>query len=994
MTFNPRYLMPLVVLSLWATAAVGADPKREGAVSFEKDIQPILKQNCIACHNKTKAAGELSLESPESILKGGSSGPAAIAKKGAGSLLVTRSMLTGDEQMPPAGNKVGAKRLTPKELDLLKAWIDQGATGSAPVSDPIAWQPLTAGVQPILAVALTADGQYAACSRGNQIFLYHVPTGRMIDRLVDPALAKGSQTNPGAADIDLVRSLAFSPDGQTLASGGFRTIKLWTRAPESNASFLGGKLPTTATLATASPDRKRLAYVHGNDVHLIDLAGAAKHKLSQHTAAVTALAFSPDGSKLLTASTDKTACLWNTSDGKLIATMEAPAKLTSAAITNDGATGVVGAEDGKCRAFAIPTTASTAKSKLAPTQEWAVAGKRVTALASMGNHATQVVAGDDGGNVVIWDANAPKAPIKTMAKTGGELRALAVAPDGGKIVGLEVGNSFRVWNTADGKQAAEVKGSVIAARHVASAERAVLVAKSHVAAEKLLLADAEKLAANEADAAKKAQEGKVAALKVQKEKSDAVKKAADEKAAAEKASAMAEAEVKKAEAAKASAESAVTAAVEAEKGAADAKAAAEKTKAARAAVVVATRAVTDAGTRARAALAAIDKTVKPLEDATKALNEADSVVNSSDRAISSAAAAAKRAAGAVPEVKKRLADAEASQKTAETRYEAAKKSAVEAEKPFRSVAFSPDGKWFAVGGDDAQVHTFEVETSTAIDVFVGHRSPVVGVVFTVENRLASLGADGSALAWAIDPRWMWNRTIGDPASQEIVDRVTALDFSPDGKFLASGGGEASRNGELKIWNPATGKLVREIKNAHSDAVAGVRFSPDGATLASCAADKFLKTFEVASGKLLRSFEGHTHHVLGVDWSAEGRLLVTAGADNVVKCWDVRSGEQKKSTPGFTKEVTSVAFVGATTEVIAASGDKTVRMLKADLGQMTKQFAGANDFLYCSAVSADGKRVAAGGRDGTLRIWDIATGNQIRSFAPTDVPPAKHVSSPR
>src|SRR4029077_736890 len=94
----------------------------------------------------------------------------------------------------------------------------------------IAWQPLPAGINPIYAVAITADSQYAAASRANQIFLVHVPSRRELGRLTDPALLSGGiYKQPGVADLDLVQSLKFSPDGTWLASGGFRTVKLWRK---------------------------------------------------------------------------------------------------------------------------------------------------------------------------------------------------------------------------------------------------------------------------------------------------------------------------------------------------------------------------------------------------------------------------------------------------------------------------------------------------------------------------------------------------------------------------------------------------------------------------------------------------------------------------------------------------------------------------------------------------------------------------------------------
>ena len=285
-----------------------ADLKHDGPVDFEKEILPILKKNCTACHNKSKAESNLSLESPETILKGGSSGPGVVAGKGSDSLVITRAAIADDEQMPPADNKVGAKRLTSNELGLLKLWIDQchGHRLEGRADHLAAAAPGNA-----LDLRRGTHGGRAICGvqPRQSDFVYHVPSGRVVSRLTDPALLKsGLYDKPGVADLDLVRSLAFSPDGQTLASGGFRTIKLWKRSGEGKSPFFGGKLPAATSLAVASSDRKLLAFVQDNDVQLADLAGQKlTQKLTGHTAAVTVLAFSPDGTKLVTASADKTA---------------------------------------------------------------------------------------------------------------------------------------------------------------------------------------------------------------------------------------------------------------------------------------------------------------------------------------------------------------------------------------------------------------------------------------------------------------------------------------------------------------------------------------------------------------------------------------------------------------------------------------------------------------------------------------------------------------
>ena len=165
-------------------------------------------------------------------------------------------------------------------------------------------------------------------------------------------------------------------------------------------------------------------------------------------------------------------------------------------------------------------------------------------------------------------------------------------------------------------------------------------------------------------------------------------------------------------------------------------------------------------------------------------------------------------------------------------------------------------------------------------------APLNVVAFTADGNAVTAAQDNKGVVWDFATEWKLERTIGSPDSPEqIVDRVTALGFSPDGSLIASGGGEPSRSGELKIWKVADGALVREIKEPHSDTIFGLEFSPDGQQVASCGADRFVKIFNVADGKFVRSFEGHTHHVLGVTWRADGRMLASSGADNVIKVWN-------------------------------------------------------------------------------------------------------------
>ncbi len=205
----------MVSLSAAAAELPVAKLNRATPVDFPTEVYPVLKANCIACHNKTTTKASLNMETPDLMKKGGENGPAIVPGKGGESLLLQSAAHQGDSDMPPKGNKVGAVNLKPEELGLLKLWIDQGAKPGQARAHQIAWQPLPPGLHPIYAVAMAPTGDFAACSRASQIFVYDLGSRQQVAQL--------------AAHRDMTLALAFSPDGTRLASGSFGEVKLWKR---------------------------------------------------------------------------------------------------------------------------------------------------------------------------------------------------------------------------------------------------------------------------------------------------------------------------------------------------------------------------------------------------------------------------------------------------------------------------------------------------------------------------------------------------------------------------------------------------------------------------------------------------------------------------------------------------------------------------------------------------------------------------------------------
>lgn len=904
-------------------------------VDFERDIYPILDANCIACHNIAIAESKFNMEEVKGILKGGKRGAAVVPGEPDKSLLYQVAARAAEPAMPPLPNDVEAAALTPRELGLLRQWILEGAqAGAGTTQHAMQWQPLPSGIHAIYAVALAPWGQLAACGRANQISIYEIGTGEEIARLKDPHLGgieNGGQLfyRHGAAHRDIVHSLAFNPDGTILASGGYRVVKLWQRPQNVRKFEVTVDEPVSAV--AVSPDGRWMAVGAGSKIAVWDLQQKKRAQtLSGHAATVSSLQFTPDNARLVSAGQDKTVRIWNVADGKAVHQFETPAAVHSLVLNKDASRIVTAHADNLIRVWpadAKPAEGDESKT-VAPAVEIKGHGKAVTSLALLPN-GTQIVSGSEDGTVKIWEL-ADGKPVRSM-NHGGPVADVAARPDGQAVAAVGANHIARVWDL-NGKQIAELKGEKESQRRVAVMNESVTVAKQIVALKEAALKAAEKISADRAEGVKKAQEAKEAADKALAE-DQAKEKETDAKVAAAKEELAKKPDDKDLKKKVEEAEKSAAAQKEAVKKATDGQAAA----------------------------------VRSLEIAQKAV---------------------KRAEGSQADAKAALEGANAHQKQVEAELAKAQKEQSEAEKPLRSVAFTPDGKRLITAGDSRQVHVWSATTGKPIETLSGHAGVVVALACGPDNTIISGAGDKQVVVWEKNPEWKLIAQLGaksddplDLSASPFENRVLALDFSADGKFLATGGGDPSRSGELMIWDVEKHSLVRKFEDAHSDTVFGVEFSRDGKYLLSGAADKFVKMFDVATGAYVKSFEGHTHHVLDVSWKADGSEIASAGADNAIKIWNVETGEQKRTISNYSKQVTSIQYMGVGENILSCGGDKTVRFHKTSNGSNYRNFGGGTDYMYSAAASRDESLVVAGGEDGVLRVWNGADGKALYSFEP-------------
>jgi WD40 repeat protein len=296
-----------------------------------------------------------------------------------------------------------------------------------------------------------------------------------------------------------------------------------------------------------------------------------------------------------------------------------------------------------------------------------------------------------------------------------------------------------------------------------------------------------------------------------------------------------------------------------------------------------------------------------------------------------------------------------------------------------SLAYSPDGRRIIAGYGPVDYsravgHAILWDATTGQmlgDKIPGHPAGYLGLAFSPDGREVALASDGLVEIRGLDPP---NPVLPLRGHAGVVHMAV---FSPDGRYVASGGSDRT----IRLWERATGKEIRALYG-HENFIHGLAFSPDGQWLISASGDRSLKLWEVASGRPLATFHGHLDHVGCVAFSPDGRCFASGGTDHAVKLWLATPSPQLTFT-GHDGWIFGVAF-SPDSQLVASGGSQGstrdhLMMWDATTGVPAVTFVDADAQVTAVAFRPDGQRLASAGRDGTVRIWDVRTGGLVRTL---------------
>ncbi len=286
-----------------------------------------------------------------------------------------------------------------------------------------------------------------------------------------------------------------------------------------------------------------------------------------------------------------------------------------------------------------------------------------------------------------------------------------------------------------------------------------------------------------------------------------------------------------------------------------------------------------------------------------------------------------------------------------------------------SAVFSPDGAKIVTVSDDSTARVWDGATGKPLTEPMRSKDVVFSAMFNQDGtKIVTASMDKTARVWDADTGKPWTEPMFHKNS------VTSAVFSPDGARIVT----ASDDSTARVWDADTGKPLTKPM-FHKSYVSSAVFSQDGTKIVTVSMDKTARVWDADTGQSLTEPMRHEDTVYSAVFSPDGARIVTVSSighpDHIARVWDTDTGQSLTEPMRHKEYITSAVFSPDGTKIVTASDDDTARVWDADTGKPWTEPMHHKKAVKSTVFSQDGARIVTASGTST-RVWDAVTGKPL------------------